>query len=290
MSKRMLLVIAPLLLAVVCGQAAAADEAAEAARKLEKRYARAVVHVEGVLSVKAEGQLAAMMGGEKEQKISTVGTVVDASGLTVVSLMSLNPIGESRKINIRSGGQPMSAILKGEVSEVRIRLTDGTELSARVVLKDEDLDLAFIAPKAKPDADARKQLQNVDLNQAAPKADRLAQVVLLGRLDKNMNRELAVHIRRIVAVVTKPRTFYFLGGGQPGTPVFTPDGKLLGINVFRKKPGSGGGSGRTLSVGGTGVVLPTKDVKRVADQAAEEMARKPAEKPADDAKDDKPTN
>ena len=93
MSKRMLLVIAPLLLAVVCGQAAAADEAAEAARKLEKRYARAVVHVEGVLSVKAEGQLAAMMGGEKEQKISTVGTVVDASGLTVVSLMSLNPIG-----------------------------------------------------------------------------------------------------------------------------------------------------------------------------------------------------
>ena len=32
------------------------------------------------------------------------------------------------------------------VQEVKYRLTDGTEVPARIVLKDEDLDLAFLAP------------------------------------------------------------------------------------------------------------------------------------------------
>jgi len=264
------------LLAGAGGLARAADEIADAAAKIEKDYAKAVVHLEGVLSVTAEGQLASMMGGERERKIEAVGTMVDPSGLTVTSLTSVNPIGDERKVNVRVSGQAMSATLKGEVSEMRIRLTDGTEVPARIVLKDEDLDLAFIAPKEKLDPDARKQTRAVDLTKAASQAARLTQAVMLGRLDKHMNRELVVRVRRVAAVITKPRTFYFFGAGQPGAPAFTTDGKLLGINVFRKKPG-GGSVGRTVAVSGTGVTLPAKDVKRIADQAKEELAKKKAQ-------------
>ena len=288
MSKRTLAMI--LCAAVMsAGGLAVADDGVEAAKMIEKQYGKAVVHVEAVLTITMDGPLAAMAGGgDKEQKIEVVGTVIDPSGLTVVSNTNLDPTSAMGKIEINAGGQQLSMTVKGEVGEVKLRLSDGTEIPARVVLKDEDLDLAFIAPKEKLDKKARAALQNVDLDMAADKAEKLAQTITLGRLGKDMNRELTVSLTRIKAVITKPRRFYVLGGTQPGTPVFDAKGKLLGISLFRKKPGSGRAGlgalmgGRGLGVSGIPITLPTANVKRVAEQATEEMA-KPAEKAPDDA-------
>ena len=162
-----------------------------------------------------------------------------------------------------------------------IILADGIEIPARVVLKDEDLDMAFIMPKDKLEKEAAEQIVSVDLSKGAAKAARLDEVIRLSRLGKDLNRELVIELDRISAVITKPRTFYILGAAKPGTPVFAADGELLGIIVFHKKPGSGSASRGGANVGGTPVVLPTKDVKKIADQAREEMDKAPTTKDAD---------
>lgn len=290
MSKRMLAMVLCGAMLSIAGLAVA-DDAVEMAKDIESEYGKAVVHVEAVLTITMDGPLAAMVGGgDQEQKIEVVGTVVDPSGLTVVSNTALDPTSAMGKIEINAGGQQMSMTLKGEVNEVRIRLADGTEIPARVVLKDEDLDLAFIAPTEKLGKKARGAMQSVELDQAAAKAQKLAQTITLGRLGKDMNRELTVGLSRIKAVVTKPRTFYVLGDTQPGTPVFDTKGKLLGISLFRKKPGGAGKAGLGaimggggLGVTGTPITLPTANVKRVAEQAKEEMSKPAAEKKPDDA-------
>ena len=66
-----------------------------------------------------------------------------------------------------------------EPSDVRIRLADGKELPATIVLRDQDLDLAFIRPTAKPAA----PLTAVNLADAASPTV-LEDLVVLGRLGR----------------------------------------------------------------------------------------------------------
>jgi len=289
MSKRVLSAVMCAAAAVALAVPAGADEKANLARKILHDYGKAVVQVEAILSLSAEGPLAGRIGSGQEQKVQIAGTVVDPSGLTVVSYVNMNPTSAVKKVKVRGrDGQQISLSIKGELSDVKIVLPDGTEIPARVVLKDEDLDMAFIMPKEKLDKETSKQIQAVDLSKGAAKAKRLDQVVRLGRLGKGLNRELVIRLDRISAVITKPRTFYVLGGAQPGTPVFAAGGKLLGVIVFHKKPGGESSRRGAPAVGGTPVVLPAKDVKKIADQAREELAKPPTTRDADDkAADDK---
>ena len=276
MSKRVSWAFVCAATATVWASLALADEAASQAGKIVQDYSKSVVAVEAVLTISAEGPLADRLGGNQEQKLQIAGTVVDPCGLTVVSYISLNPTSALKNVKVRgSGGQEISVSLKGDLSEVKICLPDGTEIPARVVLKDEDLDLAFIMPKDNLDKQAAGQIQAVDLAKPATKAQRLDQVVRISRLGKDMNRELAVELDRISAIITKPRMLYILGGAQPGTPVFTMDGGLLGIIVFHKKTGGEGLGRGGQNVGGMPVILPTADVKKIADQALEEMTKAP---------------
>lgn len=279
MSKRVLSVVLCAAMAAIWSVPARAEDNVDAARKIMNDYAKAVVQVEAVLSISAEGPMAGRMGGSQEQKVQITGTVLDKSGLTVVSYISLNPTSAMKNIKVRGGdGQPMSLSIKGELSDVKIVLPDGTEIPARIVLKDEDLDMAFILPKDTIEKETSEQIQAVDLSKAATKAGRLDQTVRLGRLGKDLNRELVISMDRISAIITKPRTFYILSGAQPGTPVFTADGKLLGIIVFHQKPGGSSASRGRAGAQGTPMVLPTKDVKKIADQARQEIAKAPTTK------------
>ena len=47
---------------------------------------------------------------------------------------------------------------------MKILLDDGTEVPAEIVLRDKDLDLAFIRPKAKP----ASPMTSVDLTKSGP--------------------------------------------------------------------------------------------------------------------------
>ena len=96
-----------------------------------------------------------------------------ASGLVVASLSEIDPT------KMLSDLMPTddAAKISSEVVDVKIRTDDGTEIAADVVLRDRDLDLAFIRPKKAPET----PMKFVDLSQAA--APQVADgLVLLSRV------------------------------------------------------------------------------------------------------------
>lgn len=172
---------------------------------------------------------------------------------------------------------------KSSLSDVKITLADGTEIDAKLVLKDPDLDLAFIMPQKTDDTEL-PTFKYVPLDKNA-KAEQLDAMIGLSRLDKSMNRECTVWMSRVAAVVTKPRTFYCGGAEGVGTPAFTEDGKTLGISIIRIPKTGGKGAMQGVQP----VILPAEDVMEVAEQAIQAAAKQATEKTeepaAEEAKD-----
>ena len=282
MNKKTLWAVAWIVLTAVVPARAEADPVAEKARDLAGRYDKAIVHVEAVVKITATGGGPMMKMPDQEQKVKVLGTVIDPSGLTVVAF--LDPTAAMGSMKLNAGGQAMELKFKGEIREVKYRLADGTALPGRLVLTDDDLSLSFIAPEKPLDAKTRAKIAHVDLSKAAAKASVLDKIITLGRLGKTLNHTLTVSVRRVTAVVAKPRTFY-VGAGSLGSPVFAADGKLLGICTRRASKGQSRsiglmsilGGGGMSPMGGTPVILPADDVKEIADQARDEM-KKPAGK------------
>lgn len=219
---------------------------AEAGRALLKRYADTIVGVELVVSMKG------MQGDRpipaREQKREINGTFVNAAGLTVLSLGSIDP----------RGGLP--AMLQAQIrydepefKEVKLRLADGTEMPARVVLKDADLDLAFIAPEAAP----ATPTPCVDL--AAP-----AEPLILGtyydisRGSKLAQRVPAVRAVNVTGIIEKPRRYILATDYSPGCPVFDATGKILGVSVRHVAGSQSAGT----------IILSSADIAEIAAQAA----------------------
>lgn len=158
--------------------------------------------------------------------------------------------------------------MDSELADVKVLTHDGNELPAEIVLRDKDLDLAFVRPKAKP----ATSLPALDLAKSA-KVDVLDQIIAINRLGRVAGRAYAASIIRISAVVQRPRLFYVGEGegmsGGLGAPAFTLEGKLAGIFVMRSLK-SGGGSGMSfLSMQSsplTAIILPAETVKKIAAQ------------------------
>ena len=131
----------PILLALALGLAGVttpspADELAEKGRDIFNKNQQAVVTVQVVLKVSVSG---AAKSSENRQEIT--GTVVDPSGLTVLALSAADPSEMYQRMMAEQGSQDK---LETEVTDVKILLDDGTEVPAEIVLRDKDLDLAFI--------------------------------------------------------------------------------------------------------------------------------------------------
>ena len=118
-----------------------ADELAEKGRAIFKQHQHAVVTVQAVMKISYPG---AAKSTENRQDLT--GTVVDPSGLTVLALSACDPSEMYQRMLAEQGSQNKLDI---EVTDLKILLDDGTELPAEIVLRDKDLDLAFIRPKTK---------------------------------------------------------------------------------------------------------------------------------------------
>src|SRR5712672_1264220 len=153
----------PLFAIVVLGfgEACHADDLADKGRALFKKNQHSVVTVQIVL--KSKFSVGGRGGESNESRQDVSGTVVDPSGLTVLSLSATDP-GQMLQ-NMMSGGSDEESKFKmeTELSDVKILLDDGTEVPSEVVLRDRDLDLAFIRPKTK----LTTQLHALDLTQSA---------------------------------------------------------------------------------------------------------------------------
>jgi Trypsin-like peptidase domain len=255
-------------LAAASGPVLAQDDRA-AGREIVKKWQTAIVTVRVVLKMRVS------VGGREmqsmDESVETVGTVIDPSGLTVLSLGALNPGAMMNKMMGGGGSGQERMEFGSEPSDVKLRLSDGKELPARIVLRDEDLDLAFLRPTTKPD----KPLVAINLSDEGKPAI-LDSVVVLTRLGRVGGWAPAASLQTIGAIIEKPRTFYVIESGSTGgmgTPAFTPSGKIVGLLTMRSI--QTGRTGMFSMVGGTEglgllpVILPAADVRDIAQQAPE---------------------
>jgi hypothetical protein len=247
---------------------ARAQDTRAAAREVVKKWNEAIVNVRIVLKMRMS-----MSGREMQstdESVDTVGTVIDPSGLTVLSLSTLNPGAMmSRMMGSMSGGPQNQMGITTEPTDVKIRLPDGRELPAKIVLRDEDLDLAFLRPTMSPD----KPLAAVNLTESA-RPSLLDEVLVLSRLGRVGGWAPLASQHNIGAIIERPRTFFVLGGAPSGmgTPAFlSATGRVVGLLTVRQV--DAGRSGMLAMMGGTEglgllpVILPAADVLEIAKQA-----------------------
>lgn len=275
-TKLFLTIVLIALVAMGCAAAAYATET-EDARKVADTYKQAVVTVELVIetTMSYEGE-----SSKRQGKISATGTVVDPSGIVVTSLSAVNPSEMLDRVN--DGEEDSSFQHSSEVKDLKVKLDDGTEIPYDMVLRDSDLDLAYLRPKKAPE----QPMAAIDLSQAnVPQL--MDQIVVLSRLGKIANRSLAGTIDRVQAVVTKPRKFFVMGFSAVfqgmGCPAFMLDGKPAGILVIRTTKGSDSDESSMSGLGFSGmipIVLPCSDVAKAIEQAKTSAPEAPAKKPA----------
>lgn len=253
------------VLAVSCCLAAAAvaDDAASRGREILGKNRGAVVTVQLVIKQQTSYQGGSSQAGES--KTEATGTVIDPTGLVVMSLSESDPMSIfEAMMDEMPGGFKMET----EVRDVKILLEDGTEVPAEIVLRDRDLDMAFVRPKEKPESD----FACVDLEKTG-EPEILDQVIALNRLGKVAGRVYSASVERVDAIVHKPRTFYVPGSDPTntglGSPVFTLEGDFIGVLLLRTIKNIGGASG--MMFGGMednviAVILPAEDVISAAEQ------------------------
>jgi hypothetical protein len=241
-----------------------------AARELVTKWQAAIVNVRVVIKMRMS------MGGRELQNtddpVETVGTVIDPSGLTVLSLGALNPGAMMNRLMSGTGGDQQQRVEFGsEPTDVKIRLADGRELPARIVLRDEDLDLAFLKPTTRPD----KPLVAINLEDSG-RPGLLDQVVVLSRLGRVGGWAPSASLQTISAIIERPRTFFVIETGAMGgmgTPAFTPAGKVVGLLTLRSvqtgRPSMFSMTAGPENLGILPVILPAADVLEIAKQVDE---------------------
>ena len=191
----------------------------------------------------------------QEQKIRLNGTTISEDGVTVISNSRSDPMAQ-----LGSRARKMPGLkIDIEVLESKIILNDGTEIPAKIVLKDQDLDLAFVKPK-----EEKKGMAHVKLA-ADTKPELLDSVTGIMRLDMEANRTTIIKTGQIGGIIEKPRKYYQGPSMNPGLPAFDSDGRCIGL--FLRRMGTSGPTGSPA-------ILPAEEiltaVKQIGQKGAEE--------------------
>ena len=162
--------------------------------------------------------------------------------------------------------------VESDLSDITILMSDGLEIPAKIVMRDNDLDLVFIRsanPREKP-------FHALEMSNNTRELSIMDEVLILTRLGNMTGRIPSVSLYRIEAIVKKPRMFYVIDenaiSGRLGAPVFSLKGKFVGLLVLcskkaeYKKIGMSelfGGSSRSGLLPG---ILPADEIAAVAKQ------------------------
>lgn len=252
--------------------AAPADEMAVKMRAVLAQHAEAIITVSLVLKSSYSAE---------SSELETQGLVVNETGLVVVTNMAIDPSSSFSRSMDGSGSST-------SVLSAKYILGDGTEIPARLVLRDKDLSLAFLRP-TKP---LNLKLPHLNFKGATATSQVGDPVVLVGRLGKAGSRNISASLERLTTVINRPRKTYglsFFGIMSLGHAVFTEKGELLGVVSVRTSKSSSTARSMNPTDGMMGSVIPASDVWEVAAQApltaanapsATPPARKPSTKPA----------
>ena len=246
---------------------ASADEVAVRGRAILNEHRDAVVTI--ALVVQQRMSFPGSPSRSEESKSEATGTVISPTGLTILSLSETDPSALLEAMMGPSGPQGLK--METEIVDVRIMLRDGTEIPAEVILRDKDLDMAFLRPVEKPDS----PFAYVDLTLDS-EPEILDQLITINRLGKVAGRAHSASVERVDAIVERPRTFYIPGMNPTNTnlgcPAFALDGKIVGFFLMRAIR-TGGSGGRSMFGGGNDsvrvIILPARDVLEAAAQVPE---------------------
>lgn len=254
--KRCLTAGASLALLSLSQTLSLADDSLNAqAREIHGKYEESIVTVKAVIDVEI------VVGGSanqsQEQKLEVPGTVIQENGLTVVSNATID-IGAQVEQQISRQVRGRGVEVKTTFKEVNLLFRDGTEIPSKVVLKDEDLDVAFVLPDAEEVEAEGVEFVPVQFPEVTPKVQLLDPIIILNRLGQNLDRELSLYVTKVEALIKKPRRFILTHNSSTGTPAFLASGEPLGLYVRRIVNGSATST----------VVLPAKEVARLTKEAA----------------------
>lgn len=191
----------------------------------------------------------------QEQKLEAIGTIIANDGLTVLSLSTVDP-----RAKILSRLRTGSASVQVNYTEVLLLMPDGSEVPAQILLKDNDLDLAYVLPTANEGNKGNFKAATFPFVShkkgafAPPKV--LDAVVSMSKLNRNLYRQSTLRRGWVNAVIEKPRQYYVIENTNPGTPVFDKSGKWLGVVVYKIE------QGQPSAI----VTLPAKDILEIAEQ------------------------
>lgn len=222
----------------------------EQARSLMEKYrpTLVVLTVKGkVITTTTDDPLPA-----KEQQRRTLGITIGDNGLIVVSNSAIDSavglVGQKAQVDATKVVTIKSA--KTEFTDVEISYGDATLLHGKVVRQDVGADVAFILPDAAEAKAISKKFQKVDLSQFAASAAAADQVVGLSRSSSVFGYMPTLIMGRITGVFKGDRTYFVnTAGNSQGMPIFTLDGRPVGITVVRIIDGQPTGILATLSAG-----------------------------------------
>ena len=250
---------------------AQAVDAGEAARSMLEKYKGTMV----VVSVK--GLLKASGGGkslpDQPQLRRTLGTVVAENGMVVVSNAAIDAsVGLTGK-KAKNGEEVVTIEgVKTEFEAAEVAYGDGTAIKARVIRQDADADVAFLLPDpVDAKAKGKESFTMIDLKDFASSAKVGDEVVGLSRASEVYGYIATVIVGRITGVFNPPgtgdRTYYITTAGTAqGIPIFTLDGKLVGVTLERIVQGE-----RTGILG----TLPASSLSIMANLALESAKQTP---------------
>jgi hypothetical protein len=266
----MMRIIPALVVVSLCSTSLVAQSAQDraAAREITAKYGGAIVTVLG--GVKTHMSMNGRDMPVPDSKIQSNAVVLDGSGLTVMPLSALDA-GDAASSLLSSmagaGGPKME--MTTEPSDLRIRLDDGREVQAHVVLRDKDLDLAFLRPVDALD----KPVAALDGPSVKPGV--MDAVVGLQRYGEMAGWQVGATLGYVQLIIDKPRLMYVVA--TEGSAVFDMTGKFVGLLVIKHaKPSGGetnpfamlgGGAGAMEGIGMMPVVLPAEDIRTIAKQA-----------------------
>lgn len=268
-SRSAILLLAALSAALgpVARSGRAEDSAAAQARRIFANSRDAIVKVTGVATLRlTAADRPGMSIPEREQKVRSDATVIDKTGLVVLSLSAIDParLLDGRETNTPAG--PMKMEASATVKELEIILADGTEIPATMVFKDTDADLAFVRPKADAPEVKGVTFAPVDLTSSS-RAAAADPTVSVTRLDDVFNNEPALTMGQVSAVIERPRACFLTTNMVRSCPTFALDGTLLGIGAVRI----------TKAQGQALVIVPASEIGKLVAQVPAANAGKPDE-------------
>ena len=245
---------------VLLSHSTLADETAATMRQVVAQHGDSVVTVK--MAIKETMSMEGFGSEQSEYTQEINATVISPEGLMVTSLMRVDPA--TMMAALFPGDEDEGFETKTEITAIRVLFGD-KEVESEVVLRDRDLDLAFLRPLKKPEAPWKYS----DLATSTTPAT-FDPIFVLSRMGQVVNRLVTANDVRIYALIEKPRKLYIIGEYPAGgTPVYTAPGACLGINVTRtlgvaSNTGMGFTSGFDSNM--ASIVVPGADILELIDQ------------------------